>query len=84
MAARPSRTRKVTVSVPVALVEFVDAKAALTSKSRSEVISDCLTRARDLELEALAAEGYRYYADEAADFARESAVAVAEGITDAG
>ncbi|MHB0877494.1 MAG: ribbon-helix-helix domain-containing protein [Anaerolineae bacterium] len=83
MASESTRTRKVTISMPAALVEFVDAKASRVGSSRSQVISDCLARAREVDLEALAAEGYRFYADEAVAFARDSATAVAEGVSDA-
>jgi len=45
-----------------------------------QVISTALTEAEEQEQTRLAAEGYRFYADEAREFAAASARAVAESI----
>jgi metal-responsive CopG/Arc/MetJ family transcriptional regulator len=70
--------RQVTISLPEELVEYADQRAKELNTSRSEVISNALSTARTSETEELAAEGYRYYSDEASDFAHVSARAVAE------
>jgi hypothetical protein len=70
--------RKVTVSLPEELIKYADQRAKALSTSRSEIISNALSTIRASETEALAAEGYRYYADEASDFAYASGRAVAE------
>ena len=84
MAARAPRARKITISVSTDLVDFVDRKAVLMTKSRSQVVSEYLASAKESEQEALAAEGYHFYAKEAADFAKASARAVAEATNDVG
>ena len=69
--------QKVTISVPQALLEYADRRAAQTQKSRSQVISEALAASKIEEEERLAAEGYQFYAPEAADFAAISAGAAA-------
>ena len=76
------RARKVTVSMPADLVEYVDGHGAKSGKSRSQVISECLASSREQELEELAAEGYRFYAQESVEFAQASARAAAEALAD--
>lgn len=63
-------TRKVTISLPIELLEFADRFAAQRKTNRSQVISQALATVQALEEERLAAEGYRFYADEAVDFAQ--------------
>ena len=70
--------RKVTISLPVDLVEFADRQASRLSTNRSRFIAQALTQLKALEQESLAAEGYRFYAQEATEFAAASAGAVAE------
>lgn len=81
MAARKSTARKITIALEEDLVEFADRAAARGHTSRSQVISLALARARAEEEERLAAEGYRFYAHEAAEFAEASARAFAEAIS---
>jgi len=74
------RARKVTISMPAELVEYVDGQGAKSGKSRSQVISECLASSRERELDELAAEGYRFYARESSEFAEVSARAAAEAL----
>jgi metal-responsive CopG/Arc/MetJ family transcriptional regulator len=80
MRAQTVPVRKITVSLPSELVDFADDQAAKNNTSRSSVISLILARAKALEEERLAAEGYQFYAQESAEFAGASASAVAEAI----
>jgi metal-responsive CopG/Arc/MetJ family transcriptional regulator len=75
---------KITVSLPREAVAYADRRARAERTSRSRVIADALTRVRKDEEAALAAEGYRFYADEATSFAESSRAAVAEALGDAG
>jgi len=84
LPTRASVRRKITVSVPAELLDFVERKAQLQRRSRSEVIGNCLAAAKEAEEKQLAAEGYRFYAEEARGFAEASATAVAEAISGGG
>ena len=77
-------SRKVTISLPHNLVEFADREAARLNISRSRVIARALSEIKAEEEERLAAEGYRFYAQEASEFAEVSARAVAESLDNAG
>ena len=68
--------RKIAISLPDELVAYADQQAALAGTSRSQVISTVLAQARERERARLAAEGYRFYAGEAAEFAEASIQAV--------
>ncbi len=72
--------RKITISLPQDLVEFADSTATQADISRSKVISQVLADARTRDETRLAEEGYRFYANEALEFAEASARAVAEAI----
>ncbi|MGB9620204.1 MAG: ribbon-helix-helix protein, CopG family [Armatimonadota bacterium] len=76
--------RKITISLPAELVEFADRMAGQSRLSRSQVISRALAQIRAGEEERLAAEGYRFYAQEAEEFAAASSRAVAEAVDHAG
>ncbi len=78
MPGRISATRKITVSLPQELVEFADTVAARMKISRSRVIAEALVAQREREEARLAAEGYRFYAQEASEFAAASLQAVSE------
>ncbi len=78
MAALYPLSRKITISLPEELVVFADQRALETNSSRSQVISMALAHIKILEEERLAAEGYRFYAQEAEEFAVISASAVSE------
>lgn len=73
--------RKITISLPAELVEFADRLAEQLRLSRSQVVSRALAQAKAMEEERLAAEGYRYYAQEAQEFAAASSRAVAEAVS---
>ena len=77
-------TRKVTLSLPEELIAYADSKAAQMGTNRSRLVSDLLERWREDEQEALAREGYRFYASEAEEFAAQSASAVGEALDDDG
>jgi len=68
-------TRKVTISLPVNLLDFADRLAVRVRTNRSQVISQALAAVQAQEEERLAAEGYLFYADESAEFARITASA---------
>jgi len=78
MPGRVSTMRKITVSLPKELVEFADTAAVAMKISRSEVIAEAIAAQREHEEARLAAEGYRFYAQEASEFAAASLQAVSE------
>ncbi|MGA9350368.1 MAG: ribbon-helix-helix domain-containing protein [Anaerolineae bacterium] len=78
MPGRVSTMRKITVSLPKELVEFADTAAVAMKISRSEVIAEAIAAQREREEARLAAEGYRFYAQEASEFAAASLQAVSE------
>ena len=80
MVVESASVRKITISLPDSLVEFADREAARLSISRSRVIAEALSDIKAEEEERLAAEGYRFYAQEAAAFAEASAAALAEAL----
>ena len=71
-------SRKVTVSLPEDLVAFADAKASEHGTTRSRLISGLLAELRKREDDALAEEGYRFYAQEAKEFSEMTSSVVAE------
>ncbi len=75
-----SNMRKITISAREDLIAFVDQRAVQEQTNRSRVISQIIETFRNAELERIAAEGYRYYAEEAEDFAAASAEAVSDAI----
>ena len=70
--------RKITISLPEALVAFADDWAKELSTSRSQVIGMALAAVKTREDEQLAAAGYRFYAQEASEFASTAHKAIAE------
>lgn len=76
--------RKLTVSLPAGLADFLDREASRLKVSRSKLVADALREIQVAEEERLAAEGYRFYAREASDFAQASISAVAEVLEHAG
>lgn len=78
MSERIGVLRKVTVSLPRELIEFADTAAAAMGISRSKVIAEALMAQREREEARLAAEGYRFYAQEASEFAAATISAVSE------
>jgi hypothetical protein len=74
--------RKLTISLPADLIDFADREAARRKISRSRLIAQALAVAEAAAKERLAAEGYRFYAGEAAEFAEASAGAVTEAWQD--
>ena len=74
--------RKITISLPGDLVRFADEAAERRRISRSRLIAEAITGMERLEAERAAAEGYRYYAAEAAEFAEATGPAVSEAMTD--
>jgi metal-responsive CopG/Arc/MetJ family transcriptional regulator len=84
MTSETTPVRKVTISLPADLVEFADHRAARLNISRSRLIARVLSELRATEAERLAVEGYRFYAQEATEFAQATAGAVAEALDHAG
>jgi metal-responsive CopG/Arc/MetJ family transcriptional regulator len=74
--------KKVTISLQEELVAYADDVARELGTTRSAVIADLLAERRAREREALAGEGYRFYADEASEFDLASGAAVAESWND--
>ncbi len=75
-------TKKVTISMPQELLVFADRMAEVLGLTRSGFIAETLEKARKSELERLGAEGYRFYSEEASEFAAASEAAVAEAMDD--
>ena len=71
-------TRKVTISLPTNLLDFADRLAVRVKTNRSQVISQALAAVQSQEEEHLAAEGYRFYANESLEFAQITAPASTE------
>lgn len=84
MSEETTAVRKVTVSLPDSLVEFADQEAARLELTRSALIARVLAENKAAYEANLAAEGYRFYAQEASEFAEASAGAVAEAWGDDG
>ena len=84
MSTETPPVRKVTISLPVSLVDYADHEAARLNISRSRLIARALSEIQVAEEERLAAEGYRFYAHEASEFADASAGVVAEAWEHAG
>lgn len=61
--------RKVTVSLPRHLLDCADKAAAERGISRSELIAQLIAEMAARDRDALAAEGYCFYAQEAQEFA---------------
>ncbi len=78
MIERVGTVRKITISLPQELVEFADTVAATMKMSRSKVIAEALAAQKEREEAKLAAEGYRFYAQEANEFADASLRASSE------
>ena len=71
-----SEIEKVTLSLPQSLIEFADQKARESNTNRSKIVADILANAALQEQDRLAAEGYRFYAEESQAFAESSMPAV--------
>ncbi len=71
---------KVTLSIAPELISFVDEKAARLNRNRSQVVEELLAQERAREEDELAAEGYRFFSAEAAEFAQISLPAVSEAL----
>jgi metal-responsive CopG/Arc/MetJ family transcriptional regulator len=71
---------RITVLLPEGLIDWADRVASQTHTSRSQVICGALCEMQAREGARLAAEGYRYYAQESEAFAALSARAVAEAL----
>ena len=76
--------QKVTVSLPTDLVAFADTRAVEQGISRSRLIADLLADLKVRQEDALAAEGYQFYAQEVKEFAEASRSAVSEALNHGG
>lgn len=72
--------RKITISLPGDLLKYADLRASRSRCSRSQVVSEALAEVQAQERVRLAAEGYRFYAGEACEFAEVSVRAAAEAL----
>jgi metal-responsive CopG/Arc/MetJ family transcriptional regulator len=77
-------TQKVTISLPRHLLRYADQRAEEVGRSRSQIIGQALAELRAREAEALAREGYAFYAGEAEEFAGASLAAVSEAVSHGG
>lgn len=84
MAIRTTEVHKVTISLPLGLLEYADLRAATLETSRSAVISAALAELQSREKEELAGEGYAFYSGEGAEFAAASLPAVSQALERAG
>jgi len=84
MSVQDTAVRKITVSLPADLVEFTDREAARLNISRSGLVARALAQVKADQEARLAVEGYRFYAQESAEFAEASASSVAEAWHNAG
>ncbi len=78
MSEATHSVRKLTVSLPTRLADFLDREAIRLNVSRSKLVADALREIQVAEEERLAVEGYRFYAHEASEFAQASISAAAE------
>lgn len=73
MSPETMSVRKITVSLPSSLVDFADREAARLNISRSSLIARALAERKAEWEKRLAAEGYRFYAQEAIEFSEAGA-----------
>ncbi len=78
MAKSLPHTQKVTISLAQDLLRYADQQAEALGRSRSQIIGHALAELRAREADALAREGYAFYAREAEDFAAVSLAASSE------
>ena len=71
---------KVTLSIDSGLVSYADEKAARVNGNRSQVVEELLAQDKAREEDELAAEGYKFFNSEAAEFASASLSAVSEAL----
>jgi len=71
---------KVTLSIDSGLVSYADEKAARVNGNRSRVVEELLAQDKAREEDELAAEGYKFFNSEAAEFASASLSAVSEAL----
>jgi hypothetical protein len=80
MPAPDKTPRRVTLTLPACLIQYADCKAAELGVSRSQVVADVLSRACTCERNDLAAEGYRFYARDAEEFAADCLCACSQAL----
>jgi metal-responsive CopG/Arc/MetJ family transcriptional regulator len=74
-------TQKVTISLAEDLLRYADQRAKALGSSRSQIIGEALAELRARETDALAREGYAFYAQEAEEFAAASLAASSEAMS---
>jgi metal-responsive CopG/Arc/MetJ family transcriptional regulator len=77
-SSKAARSGKVTVSLPVDLIEFADQFAEQAGTSRSQAMAEALRVLKRAERDRLMAEGFRYYHDDAVQMAEEGMAATNE------
>ena len=80
MPTSASGVEKITVSLPKELIQYAVQRAAELGTSRSQLIGRAIAVLRAQEEEALAREGYGFYAAESDEFAAAILPAVSEAI----
>ena len=70
--------------MPQGLLRYAEQRAEQLGRSRSQIIGQALAELRAREAEALAREGYAFYAREAEEFAGASLAAISEAVNDGG
>jgi metal-responsive CopG/Arc/MetJ family transcriptional regulator len=78
MGAVAMTAQKVTITMAAELLAYADREARRLQISRSQFIGEAVAAQKASEEAALAAEGYAFYAAEAAEFADASSEANAE------
>jgi metal-responsive CopG/Arc/MetJ family transcriptional regulator len=81
MARGGMHTQKVTISLAQDLLNYADQQAKALGSSRSQIIGRALAELRAREADALAREGYAFYAREAEEFAAASLAASSEAMS---
>jgi hypothetical protein len=66
---RNQHIRKITISLPQHLLDYADRTATERGVSRSQLVAECIAAMAARDRDALAAEGYCFYAQEAEEFA---------------
>lgn len=78
----PAAKAKATISIPEDLLKYADERATRDHATRSQVIEELLAQAKRREEDEAAAEGYRFFAEENEDFAREALPLYWEAVKD--
>jgi metal-responsive CopG/Arc/MetJ family transcriptional regulator len=84
MSRRSVGLQKVTLTLPLDLIQYADDRAAAVATNRSQVVGEALTELRRREEEEAAREGYAFFGRQSEEFASASAPAVSDALAHAG